>query len=452
MESALDDTEVPITPLSDTDSIAVYHNLKILSIVLDKKVQSIRQIRCPFDGSVGSSGIQSIGFYMGLRLEHGCGFLQKLADREVLGASVFALSALDAIGCLTCVFGMEAIIERAAAEGLFRVHASEDAGDRDVLGATVDAIAASGTGNEILCAEDLADAIDRLLLLCGEGSEVLHIADVIVHHIHIAHTREHHEDAVEACGKADGIGCIGAAAEGIEHVFRFVGEVHKAAALDGFHDDDGLIILAADLIAEAGLDRGVVIVDVIELELNDLDLGICDEDFFEHRGLIVEGDTEVLDLTLFLEFEGGLVSAARLIFFEELLILRVHEVEVEVFDATASELGFEEGADVLVFFEEGGGELIREDVAFAGVTGGEAFLQRLFAFTADVIVCGIEIIEAVFEEGIDHFREFDIVDGFAVHREAHAAEAEVFLVIGKKGIHVRILSWRVDFCNLTGIL
>ena len=449
MESALDDTEVPITPLSDTDSIAVYHNLKILSIVLDKKVQSIRQIRCPFDGSIGSSGIQSIGFYMGLCLEHGCGFLQKRTDREMLGASVFAFAALDAIGGFTCVFGMETIIESAAAEGLFRVHASEDAGDRDVLGATVDAIAASGTGNEILCAEDLTDAIDRLPLLLREGLKVLHIADIIVHHIHIAHTRQGHKDPFKACGEADGIGCIRAAAEGIKHVFRFVGEVHKATALDGFHDDDGLIVFATDLIAKAGLDCGVVIVDVVELKLNDLNFGICDKDFFEHRGLIVEGDAEMLDLTLLFEFEGGFVCAARLIFFEQLLILRVHEVEVEVFDTAASELSLEEGTDVLILFEEGGGELIGQDIGFARIAGGEAFLQCLLAFSADVIVCGIEIIEAVFEEGIDHFGELDIVDGVTVHREAHAAEAEVFLDIREKGIHLRILSDRMVLCALT---
>ena len=65
---------------------------------------------------------------------------------------------------------------------------------------------------------------------------------------------------------------------------RVVREVHEVAALDRLHDDDGLAEFAADLVASAALHGGIVVVEVVELDLHDLNLRIVRQDITLARG------------------------------------------------------------------------------------------------------------------------------------------------------------------------
>ena len=103
-----------------------------------------------------------------------------------------------------------------------------------------------------------------------------------------------------------------AAVQFIENGLCFFREIDEIAALDRLHDDDGLAVLHADLIALAALHRGVVVVQVVELDLHDLDLRILGQDLLEHLGAVVERNADVAHLALGLERECGLIRAARL--------------------------------------------------------------------------------------------------------------------------------------------
>ena len=76
------------------------------------------------------------------------------------------------------------------------------------------AVITGGAGDYLLISYHLAHAQKRCLLLLGEGDEVLHILDVLLHHLEVAHTRQHHKDVVKARRKAYSVGGEASVAEG----------------------------------------------------------------------------------------------------------------------------------------------------------------------------------------------------------------------------------------------
>ena len=80
--------------------------------------------------------------------------------------------------------------------------------------------------------------------------------------------------------------------------FEFLRQIHQRAALHRLHNDDGLAVLAADLIALPGLHGGILVIDIVELNLDDLDLGILGENLIQNLGLVVEGNAEMADFPL----------------------------------------------------------------------------------------------------------------------------------------------------------
>ena len=248
-----------------------------------------------------------------------CYLFEKLSDGQLLGADRFTFAAADALACFSCVLGVDRIIEAripVIPELLF-VKTSEKIWDSDLLGASVDTVAALGTGNKILCGEDGANLFDGFALFFVEGLEIGHIGKVVAHHIHVSHTREHHKCILKACGKADGIACVATALKGIEDCLGIVGEVDEASALNRLHYDHGLTVLAAALEAELGLNRGILIVEIIELYLHNLDLRVFGKDLIEDVGGIVEGDAEMLDFAFVFKLKAGLICFAGFIFFEK---------------------------------------------------------------------------------------------------------------------------------------
>ena len=363
---------------------------------------------------------------------------QEFSDGEALRADLLALAAADAVTCLALVFGMYAviIIGVPVLPDLFVVHTREKIRYRDLLGTALGAVAASRAGDKSFAAEDCADLVDGLALTLVEGLKVLHVAEVVVHHIHIAHARKNHLYSVEACGKSDRVACIAATLECIEHCLCIIGEIDEATALYGLHDYDGLAVLLADLEAEARLYCGIVVVEVIELYLNDLEFGIFGEDLIENVGGIVEGKSYVLDLALCLKLKCGLIRAASLVFFVRAAVLRVHKIEVKIVDAAYFELLFKEGSYFLIRVEIVDRELIGEDIAISGIAGGEAFFKRDLTCSAEIAVRGVEIVKSVFNKRVYHTGKLGVIDLIAVHGKAHTAESKILFYVSKRHIFV----------------
>ena len=220
--------------------------------------------------------------------------------------------------------------------------------------------------------------------------------------------------------------------EAVQYGSRSLGKIHKIAALYGFHNDHGLSVLNADLITAAALYALILIIRVIELELHRLDFGILVEYHIEHLGRVVEGEADVPDKSLLTELERGFIRPALLEFNEVLRVLRVHQIEVEIIDPSCFELTFEEGADILLLFKIRAGKLIGQKEAVTWIACGKAFLYRKFRLAADIAVRGIEIIESVGKERVDHLLCLLDINFLFDHGKPHAAETEIAVYLRKK--------------------
>jgi hypothetical protein len=88
-----------------------------------------------------------------------------------------------------------------------------------------------------------------------------------------------------------------AAVETVQHSFGLLRQVDQVAALHRLHDDDGLMVLHADLIAFTVLHGGVVVVRVVELDLHHLNFRVLRQDLLQHLRPVVEGDAHMAHLT-----------------------------------------------------------------------------------------------------------------------------------------------------------
>ena len=200
--------------------------------------------------------------------------------------------------------------------------------------------------------EDLLHAFDCGHFRFVQRPEVLHEGNVVLHLLHVAHAGEHHQHAGEARGKAQGVACRAAAVQRVQYGLRVLGQPDKIAALDRLHDDDGLVIFPADLIAGAALDGGIVVVRVVEPDLDGFDLRIVRQDLLEHLRAVMERDAHMADLALGLEGKGRFIGAAGLEMRIVARALRVHQVEVKILDAAGLELLLKQRADVRLGLEE----------------------------------------------------------------------------------------------------
>ena len=134
-------------------------------------------------------------------------------------------------------------------------------------------------------------------------------------------------------------------------------------------------MLAADLVALPGFYGGVLVIDVVKLNLDDFNLGIFGEDLIKNLGFIVEGNAEMANFSLVPQRHDRFIGVHLLVLGKQILILGVHQVKIEIIYAAGFQLLLEEGTDVLVFFNVAAGQLVGKDVCFPGIAGGQAFFR-----------------------------------------------------------------------------
>lgn len=78
--------------------------------------------------------------------------------------------------------------------------------------------------------------------------------------------------------------------------------------------------------------------------------------------------------------------------------------------------------DVLLGLEEGGGQLVRQDIALARVAARQTLAQGQLALALQIAAGRVEVVKARVQKRVDHAAGLRRVDVLAVHRQAHAAE------------------------------
>ena len=316
---------------------------------------------------------------------------------------MLAFPALDTIRSPAAFFGVDiviVIIGVPVLKLLFGVQTGEQIGNRNLFRAAIGAIPAGRTWDQTLRSENFPYFHDGLLLLFGKGMEVFHIADIVQHHFHAPHTGKHHHDSFKTSGKADGVACVAAAVEIVENLLRRFREIDQTAALHRFHDDHRLAKFAADLIALPTLHGGVLIVHIVELNLHHFNLRILGQNLLQYCRFVVEGNTEVLDLSFLLEFQCCFIRLALLEFCVNFGALGVHKVEVKVIHAAGGELTVKQRSNLLLAVEEMGGELIGQNISVPGMALYQTLPQGRFTFSTQIAMCRIKIVEAVFQKGM----------------------------------------------------
>ena len=317
------------------------------------------------------------------------------------------------------------VVRVPVAVDLLRVHDGEEVRDGDVPGTSVGAVTAGGAGDQVLAPEDGLDLRHGGLLPLVQGLEVRHKGRVVPHLLQGAHAREDHGNAREARGEANCVAGRTAAVQGIQDRLRVLGQVHEVAALDRLHDEDGLAEFPADLVALPALDRRIVEVRVVELELHGLDVRILRQDLLQQLGAVVEGDAHVADPAFRLEREGRLIGPAGLEVIVVHRALGVHQVEVEVVHATGRQLAREERPDVRLGLEEVRRQLVCQNEAVPGIAAGEAGPQGRLALALGIAMGRIEVVEPGVQEGVHHLRRLGDVHLAVLHGQTHEAEAQI---------------------------
>ena len=206
-------------------------------------------------------------------------------------------------------------------------------------------------------------------------------------------------------------------------------QIYQISTLYRLHDDHGLVVFPADLVAFSALYGGIFIIHIVKLDLYHLDLGILLQNLLQHFRSVVEGDSEMTDLAFLLQFQCGLIGTALFEMCKNILGLGVHQIKVKIFHPAGFQLTLEERPDVLLLVKIRHGQLIRQDIFFSFMSAGKTFLYGKLAFPAQISMGGIKIIEALLQKSIHHLRGLHNIDVCSVlhHGKSHTAEAEILL-------------------------
>lgn len=194
------------------------------------------------------------------------------------------------------------------AVGPLGVEAGKQRRDVDAPGAALDAVAAGCAGNHVLPVHDVDHARKPGQLFLRQRLEGREGLDVLRHLLGGAHARQDYRHALVAAGKAQRVAGRSVRAGLGQRLGRGRRQGGQGAALDGLHDHDRLAVGAADLVAGAALDRDVVPVKVVELQLHAFDFGVLGQDLVQDLGGVVEADAKVAHAAVSHQLVGLLVG------------------------------------------------------------------------------------------------------------------------------------------------
>ena len=242
----------------------------------------------------------------------------------MLWAGFFAFAALDTVGgfaIMYCVDVVVVVICIPVVKYLLGIHAGEKIRDGNLFRASCGTVATGSTWDCVLLVENICYFVDCFHFFLIQRLEVFHKADVVFHLLHIAHTGKNHENAIKSSSKTKCIACRAAAVKIIQNLLGIFWKVYKVTAFNRFHDQHRFIMLTTDFVALAALYSWILIVQIVELDLDNLDLWILGKNLIQSFCLVVEGNSEMMDLTLFFQLESSFISVTFFKVFKNLFIL-----------------------------------------------------------------------------------------------------------------------------------
>jgi hypothetical protein len=108
-------------------------------------------------------------------------------------------------------------------------------------------------------------------------------------------------------------------------------------------------------------------------------------------------------------------------------ILSMHQIKIKIVHTAGFQLTLKERPNIRLFFEKEIGQFIGENVAVTGIAAGKTLSQGSLAFTVQVAVGGVKIIESRRQESVYHLTDLGDVHFFALHGQAHGSKAKALL-------------------------
>ena len=201
-----------------------------------------------------------------------------------------------------------------------------------------------------------------------------------------------------------------------------------SATLHRLHDDHGQPALLAHLVAAARLDDGALPIDVVDLQLDEIHLGMGVEHLLELFGVVVDGEAELLDLALGLLLGAKVPQAVLLEARCERLAQVVQQIVVEVVDAALAQRLVEHSPRVLRVFGQPRRQLGGDGERVARIALDQRLPQRPLRLAAVIAARRVEVGEAGIHEDVHQLTALVDVDGRRIvrvlKRQPHEPEPE----------------------------
>ena len=139
-----------------------------------------------------------------------------------------------------------------------------------------------------------------------------------------------------------------------------LGHLGQRAALHRLHDDHRFAVFFGHLIALAGLHPFAVPVQIVQLQLDKFHLGVFGQHLVQQIGMVMEGETDMLDQPLFLLLLQPAEAVQLLVDFVMLGAHVVQQVIVKIPRAGLLQLGVEDLVPVLQVVDEACVQLVRQ--------------------------------------------------------------------------------------------
>ena len=152
-------------------------------------------------------------------------------------------------------------------------------------------------------------------------------------------------------------------------------------------------MLSAYLIAQAALNLGILIIQIIKLYLNHLNLRIFRQDLIQHLCRIMKGHTHMAYFPFLFKLKGSFICPAGFKMGEVSGTLRMHQIKIKIVYATGLQLTLKKGPDILFLLKIITRKLIGENILFPRITTGQTFPDRKLTFSLNISMRCIKIVK-----------------------------------------------------------
>ena len=172
--------------------------------------------------------------------------------------------------------------------------------------------------------------------------------------------------------------------------------------------------------------NGVFPVGIVQLDLDEFDLGMGVKRLFKVFRTAVEGETEMPDLPLRLLLQCPVIAPEPFIGIAVVSVLYgMQQIKIEIFQTAALQLLRKNAVPVRFLLQLPCRQLGGDHEAVSGIALCQRLFDSLFGMTVMVNIGGVKVIHPGIKIGVCHTADLVDVDFPVLLRQAHQAKTEL---------------------------